>query len=204
MMQTASKLLALAAGQHLGGAAQRKAAGQQRGCDRGPHMGSNLLVLGAGLVQASVSVPRSSAAIVLDSIPLPPFQACLEGIGARMCLPETSLRLVDELCKDLRIELVFNGKDIALAVDPLVRAYGANMALSGTRLCRFADDMAMVLWLLLQQLPELHAMLLRWRGASGMRLQERKRVFQQPNDDLESVRVVLRRLGRLLEASGHS
>lgn len=46
-----------------------------------------------------------------------------------------------------------SGTLTALVVDPVIRAYGANIVLRGSRLCHFTNDV-LVLWRLLLQVPE--------------------------------------------------
>lgn len=76
---------------------------------RGRHMESNVCELCAGLVEASVLAPWSSAATLLD------FAAASQSfrhkwihqVFAQIRLPRTIRRLADELYRDLRTELVF-------------------------------------------------------------------------------------------------
>lgn len=111
----------------------------------------------------------TSSAIVLD------FAAAFSSLKHRgirrvprlMCLPATLARLVEASYRDLRTTTVFGGEAVgeirvtagirpgsplngtlfARTVEPLVRAYAANVALHRSRLCLFVDDLAIAMML---------------------------------------------------------
>lgn len=93
-----------------------------------------------------------------------------------------------------------SGTLLSLAVDPLVRMRLACTTLRSARLSLCADDLAVMLMQLVEQLVALTAVLAAWAQASGMTLNERKCVVLPTSMSTETTKEMLQRVGLLTNA----
>lgn len=118
---------------------------------------------------------------VLERMQLPLPLLCL--IKALYHNLVTQLSLDGEIVGTVRIAsgikqgCPLSGTLFALGLDPLIRRYLSSVTFASSRICAFADDLALVLASLRRQLPEVISLFGAWAIATGLALRAGKCVL---------------------------
>lgn len=210
LMKTTAKVLARQLDIPLSGLAAHSVAIPQRGFIRGKNIDDNLFELEGAFVEYSC-MSRSAAMLLLD------FRAAFPSLDRefmvlvleRFGVPITLLRAVRALYHDLVTFVVFAGESVAemrmdsgikqgcplsgtlfaLALDPMVRRYLAEVTMASSRLCAFADDVGVAMRDFACQLRELLELFEQWGRASALRLSMKCMLI--PDGPLDVARAVV-------------
>lgn len=198
-MQTAAKLLAYVANEHLASIAEKTVCGQQRGFVRNRHISDNIVELEGALATFSQAAGRSAAGLLLDfanaflSLAHDFMWRVLEGLHIN---PKV-IRLVRLLYRQLVTNILYKGRDVAthpiasgikqgcplsgtlfaLTLDPLIRRYLSVLTLRSSVICAFAYDIGLAMLNMCRQLPFILTIFRDWYMATGLKLEGPKGVL---------------------------
>lgn len=183
LMQTSLKLIATVCNRALACVAKRTVCGEQRGFVVDRVMGDNLVEVEGAMQELSIT-GRTPACSLLDFMQAFPSLAHAWMFRVlqvmRLCVYVASADGARHVCRVGDPDSPHGCAAPAaphqslytlyvVAVDPLVRAYLAQVTLESARLALFADDVAVVMPELAEALRPLFELLARWRAGAGPR-----------------------------------
>lgn len=209
LMQTAAKLIAYVANDHLAAIAERTVCGQQCGFVRNRHIADNILELKGMMATCSQCAGRTAAGLLLDFANAFPSldHGFMWRVLEEMNLPSKLIRVVRLLYHRLETHILYKGRIVAshpkasgmkqgcplsgtlfaLALDPLIRHYLMTTTLHSSAICAFADDLGIAMLNMYPQIPVILGIFKEWEAATGLKLKGPKCILIPLFADLRDI-----------------